>query len=281
MLHVVLYNGGAKTSKTTMSEGARDYLAARGMDVRYGDAGSHYRKITAATLGWLGIGEHVNEVPSEEALAAHVAKVLAAREADDTGRDWGNLDSEAINTVIAHVANRPAVKADALQWYERTADSARREGAEALVINGRAPREVLAGWFGRTGLRPAAELYVECEPAEAARRTLLADGRPLTPENLAARQRKIEARRLADSQHAEYPCVEPAQAVHFRPYNTAQDELERAARQAVRLSYERAPEAEAPLPIRFNNTHMPIDIMLAGGAAVVDAALSQNLAHQL
>jgi len=246
------------------------------MEVIAGDAGQHYRRITwlvRAALGATGC-----DPPSLDGrLADATWEVLKSNEAHDFERDWGDLDTLDISAWVAHVADIPGVKADATAWYERTAQHALETRKDALIINGRQPREVLEGWLGRTGIKPTAEFWLECSPEEAARRVLLKGGRtePLDSVEVGQQALLIEKRRFIDTQHKEFPVVEPLDAVPF-VFLAETGRLQESAVRAIlasRLVLGRGSDALIPHPIRFNTTTTSKEDMIYAASMLVEAAV--------
>jgi|GEM_PF-3061339 len=282
MLRTFLVDGPATTSKSTLTGDIVTHLQEQGMDVVPGDAGSHYRKVTE--LARRAMGATGLALPPAEALSDTVYKVLAGGVAYEPDYPWGDLESAGITAWVSTVADLPHMKADASGWYRKTADGALQRGADALVINGRAPRAVLQAerWFTDNDQPLTMELFAECALDVAAQRVLTKKGLPHTPENIIAQIARLDKRRTDDAQHKQFPCLPPERAIEFPMRSVVSPDLGRVANSAIVASHGLSAEWGQPVPIVFDTGTMfdtgPLspEAMKLAATTLVDASIAYS-----
>jgi hypothetical protein len=250
-MRTVLVNGESKTGKTSVGDAIVDGLTTRGLQVYSADAGAFFRCLTAAVFGRLGLDTRtVPVIPSRE-LEATLAKVVRDNDAHDGG--WGDLEAPGIGRYVSVVGrNNDAVRAGD-EWYVMTAQRAAHQRSDALVLNGRNPRERLDGYdIGELSM----ELLVQCDPWVAGIRVLRRAGNcDPTEDEIRKAAAQVMERRLSDRTRETHPYQDPIYAV---PY-----ELGRTSSESV-IAASRRYSAEDPFSIRVETTTMPLGRMRAG-----------------
>lgn len=250
--------------KTTIGKVATSVLQEHGLKVVTKDAGSFFRVVTKATLGELA-ATPVHEL-SEGQLDETSRKVIETGLAFDVERTWHGLHEPEIDHMVGKVSRAPHVQAAGVEWWDITADGATQAGADALVLDGRNPRDRLTPWLTKNESGIALELFCECDPAIAAERTLIGNGATdLTDSALVAMEQSIVDRRRVDSARPSLPYRRPATFVDHHPDLTAEE--------LVRQAWSDG-KPDFPLPIRLDTGRFEREPMNMAVGSLVLAATS-------
>ncbi|HSW66526.1 MAG TPA: (d)CMP kinase [Bacillota bacterium] len=248
-VEVVSLDGGAKSGKSTIGNAIAKVVTPH-RRVKVADAGAYYRRNTVGAFDFLGI-DGSGEI-SEQDLDTATAAVVKSGLAFNDDFEWGDLERPEVQKWVSRVGRRPLVQQAAKGWFEVTVTQAEQD-ADVLIINARNPRLHMAQWLANGPLRVAVELYVDCEPEEAARRKLIKEG-VFTPDQgmLDRETLEIYKRRYSDLTRPTDKFRLPEQTVDF--------DLGYDLAETVAASRHAAPDI-APLPISFDTTYMPFEEM--------------------
>lgn len=261
---VCLVNGPSRAMKSSSAKAIATPLLQMGLRVSVYDAGSFYRKNTVGTLEEvkrMGI-----ENPTDADLHAAAVTVLEAGIPYDTDREWPDLHAPEIDNYVGRISKAPHVQEAGRGWWGYTYDYASLNGSDIIVFDGRNPRQRLQPVLDKYGIRPIMELLCECNPSEAAFRTLYGRGvtNP-TKEQLRVEERSIITRRHEDATRPKeaYPYVPPEKWVEFEPGMNSYG--------VIHESYSLSDSnGDVPLPIRMDTTNIAFEPMkrMAGSLAL-------------
>lgn len=262
-------NGPSKTGKGCIGDAMYDGLVAEGYQVSIGVAGNFFRRVDRATIDRAleqhGQGLTIMDDPIE--LEPVVAGVLQDRVAYDDTYPWGNLQEPLIGDTVGKVARLKITQAAGEEWYYDSAMHALESGADVYIVDGRNPRDRLTEFRARTGTKTGLDLVLECDVDVAAYRALRGEGiESPTTLQIEQRAKSIADRRALDADpRRQNAYVDPDLYLSFVPGEVEPDEI-------VAYSFELLGD-RAPLPIRFDNTHIPRDVMEMDGQALARAVI--------
>lgn len=261
-MYAIFLDGESKTGKTTVGAAieadlAKDYKVYKAI------AGSFYRRLTVLALEAYG-GQYAHDDLTW--LEDGIRDAIDSREAYNEDRNWEDINSKPIDELVSVAGQFPITQAAGKEWWPIMADTALRQGAEVLVVDGRNPRAKLAEWRATHDMPIALDLCVYCDPDVAAQRYLGAqDVAEPTAEQLAATRAEIMKRRELDRNRSVAPYVEPPNQIEF-------DSGVSDAIQVVGQAFA-ADVPERPQVIRFDTTHSPLEITQVTAGQLARAAL--------
>jgi len=249
-MHTILGDGETKVGKSSTTRAVVEAMP-RDRLVRVADAGVFYRQLTAATLDLLQVedGSSVGAAHLDTAVQKTIASGVVYE-----GRDWGDLERPAVARLVSEVGARS--QAEGRRWYQQTALRAIKDGIDVLVLNGRNPRDRLAE--AETGIPAASvgvclELIIKCDPEVAGLRAAIAlYGPNPTAEQVTAQTALVIKRRETDRNREDTPYIERPCSIISAPGVSIASVLE--------ASWD-APCGDAPRPISFDTSYVPIALM--------------------
>ena len=264
----IYIDGETKTGKGAASKVIASSLSEKGFNVYYDVAGDFYRRYVAQVRRHLSLTDD-DALPSGKVLedaAREVHEKRLAFEQDDT---LGDLQRPAIGKSVSVMAELPFVQRAGEAWWVITIKRAQEAGADVLVIDARNPRlrmqeaKKVSGVVVKTTLN----LFMTCDPDEAARRTLLGNGVPHpTDEQIATERVNVISRRERDRQRADNPFILPAASVPYIPAVMSVSSV-------IRQSWHKQPDdAELPTTVTLDNTKISKPEMLAAVSSLACAA---------
>lgn len=271
-LRAVYIDGETKTGKGAASKAIAHALHFAGKTVYYDVAGDFFRRYTVLVRVRAGLDEDDPLVitPEVEQIAREFftsGEVFAARD------DLGDLQRPAISQSVSLLGALPFVQEAGDAWYAASLRQAHEAGVDVLVLDGRNPRLRITEQQPSTGLpvTTALDLYMTCDPAEAARRTLLQrDITDPSADQMRAEEQHVIERRTKDRQRAANPFLVPTVCIDF------DIEHGQSASDAVAAAWKALPAEARPATICVNNTHLGMSDMLSAvtelAVAAVDAA---------
>ncbi|HEY4161174.1 MAG TPA: hypothetical protein VGM08_03870 [Candidatus Saccharimonadales bacterium] len=260
----ILVKGASKTMKSSAAKAAAVGLQEYGISVAVNDAGAFFRRNTVATLELIDAAGI--EDPTDADLHAASRDAIAANAAFDNERKWPDLHTPRIELYTGRINVARHVKAAAETWWDRTYETARAQGVEALVLDGRNPRDRLQAKMSEYSIGPVMELLCECEPGVAATRTLRGRGQDTGDKVLWERERaSIIARRNQDANRPSeaHPFRLPTNWVDFMPGS----DPDKIMADAVSHSAD-----EYPISVRMDMALFERESMSQGVAALAVAA---------
>jgi cytidylate kinase len=264
-IEVISVDGGAKTSKSTVSEAITEALRLEGKNVKAADAGRFIRQITSASLQDLGATDPDQDISTE--LDAAIARVIAADSAFDPTRQWDDLESRVVNRWVSEVGKRQSVQQQKMLWYKKIVEQAQAEGVEVLVINARNPISHLAVLAQAGSLHVCLSLFTDCDPREAAIRKLRSHGvTEPSGKEIEKERAAIIARRQLDLTRPTDTFIRPADAdmLQYTLADSAAETIRRANAAAI---------AGAPQTILFDTSTMTKQAMEAAASGLATTAL--------
>lgn len=263
--YLLVVDGESKTAKTTATAAVRAALEQDGYSVYEADAGVFFRRMTICVLEDLGITDLSHKTQQRYTLdTLHQAlDHVIATDAAFAERHWPNAESPAVEQYVSMIGNATAAQHAMETWYDKTIEFAQARQVETLVVNARNPRARMKHWKP-----PVLDLLVYCDPPEAARRILYAQGNTSpTMAELDAQTAAVMERRRLDRHRQTFPFEDPLEIVDCDVLADA----EPAAKDAVARSLA---AHEPPATIRLNTTHISLERTVAGIAALARAALA-------
>jgi cytidylate kinase len=265
----VYIDGETKTGKGAASKVIASVLTDKGLHVHYDVAGDFYRRYVAHVRKYLGLNE-ADTLPTGPELDEAAQVVHKKRLAFENDDSIGDLQRPAIGKSVSVMAELPRVQQAGSEWWAITARRAEKEGADVIVIDGRNPRLRMDEASKNSGVevQTALNLYMTCEPKEAARRTLLGIGvNSPTEDQIEAERVNVVSRRERDRQRAENPFIVPVVSVPIMPKVMAIDAV-------IKQSWHKQPnESELPTTVTLDNTHISKQDMLASVSLLACAAV--------
>lgn len=268
VLRAVYIDGETKTGKGAASKAIADALNSQ-YNVYYDVAGDFYRRYVALVRQQLQLTEAA-DLPTGAVLQKAAEAVYAGRQAYDRNIDLGDLQRPAISTSVSLLGELPVAQRAGAEWFALSIERAAAESAEVIVLDGRNPRHRVEDELPNLTItvRTALDLYMTCEPAEAARRAWLNRGitNP-SGEQIAAETEHVIERRTRDRNRVDRPFLQPSASVAYQP-------AEMDAKRAVRLSWQPEGVEKLPLAITIDNTNFELSNMLAAVIELAQEALS-------
>lgn len=271
-LRAIYIDGETKTGKGSASQAIAAFLENRGLHVYYDVAGDFYRRYTAMVRRELALSE-TDALPTDDSLQRTVTALYDSGRAFERDDSLGDLQRPAISKSVSTMAELAIAQQAGSEWWQMTLKQAMQVGAELMVLDGRNPRSRVRDASDATGIKAATvlDLYMLCEPIEAARRALLGAGvtHPTT-EQLEIERVHVADRRDRDRHRAEQPFIVPSSSLPFDP--TAMTPAE-----AVQASWQIQDAAMLPLTITLDNTHITKPDMLAAVTGLAAEAVEYPL----
>lgn len=265
----VYIDGETKTGKGAASKIIASSLTDKGLNVYYDVAGDFYRRYVAQVRRHLGLTDN-DVLPTGKVLEEAARAVIESRQAFAKDDTLGDLQRPAIGQSVSVLAELAISQRAGDEWWMITAQMAQEAGAEVIVIDGRNPRLRMeeAKKKSDVTVKTSLNLFMTCEPEEAARRTLLGTGTPKpTAEQIAAERVNVISRRERDRQRAENPFILPIKSVPFIPAVMSVSSV-------VRQSWHKQPDgSELPTTITLDNTKISKPEMLAAVSSLACAAV--------
>lgn len=265
----VYVDGETKTGKGAASKVIASVLSDKGLKVYYDVAGDFYRRYVAQVRRHLGLSDN-NDLPTGKALEDAARIVHEKRLAFDNDDSLGDLQRPAIGKSVSVLGELATAQRAGDEWWVITAKRAVEAGADVLVIDARNPRLRMDEAMKSSGVavKTCLNLFMTCDPGEAARRSLLGNGvaKP-TPEQIATERVNVISRRERDRQRAENPFILPAASVPFIPAVMSVSSV-------IRQSWHKQPDdSELPTTITIDNTQISKPEMLAAVSSLACAAV--------
>ncbi|HSX36498.1 MAG TPA: (d)CMP kinase [Patescibacteria group bacterium] len=258
-LLAVCVDGETKTGKGAAGKAIAAALKDKGLRVYYDVAGDFFRRYVALVRLQLGL-EESDILPTGDVLESAAKAVLASRKPFEKNEELGDLQRPAISQSVAILSELPLVQQAGAEWWAITLQLATEAGADAVVLDGRNPRNRVSDASAKTGIdvQIILDLFMTCESVEAARRTLKLEGNASpTAEQLETATKKVDQRRGKDRQRSEQPFLLPVYTINYDPEHLAADE-------AILRSWQHAnAKVELPTAIKIDNTHFGELEMLA------------------
>jgi len=258
-------DGQTKTGKGAASQAIADTLRDAGYSVYYDVAGDFYRRYVALVRLELGLSED-EKLPTVTELERAAKLVHERRDAFKPDADLGDLQRPAISNSVSVLGELPLAQQAGSEWWRISLENALTQHADVFVVDGRNPRDRIreAGTKVAGNVQIALDLYMRCDPAEAARRNLLihADHVP-TAEEIEVERSHIEARRNRDLERIDYPFLQPVSGISF---DAEHDDVSRV----LEAAWAEQDDMELPQTIVLDNTNIAKDLMIR---AVCDLAL--------
>ncbi|HEY1835688.1 MAG TPA: (d)CMP kinase [Candidatus Saccharimonadales bacterium] len=263
----VYVDGETKTGKGAAGKAMVDALDAAGIKVYYDVAGDFFRRYAAAVRESLELSDTGQLPEDEKALERVVRQVHDQGPPFERSDRFGDLQKPIISASVAAVAKFEIVQEACGQWLRVAAMHAQAKGADVLVLDGRNVRSHLRKRAADLKLATAFELYLLCEPREAARRALLANG-ATSPSGSEIDERAaiIGETRQRDRHREVRPYVMPATCIRFDPKQSG-------VAQVLRRIWEAHTNEERPLPVCLDNTTISKPDMLAAVSELAVAAV--------
>jgi hypothetical protein len=249
----------------------KDELSGHGLEVGAVSAGDFYRDVTAEVLRELGWTEGVPPKYNEDTLT-RVVDAVTARPGIYEDQNWRSL-AKPVEALVSTIGGHASAQRAGAQWHDRVVEAAIEAEKDALVIDGRNPRDRIADFIYSGQVVSALDLMLHCDVEEAARRALRREhGQQFqpTPEAIQERAVIVAERRRKDAQRQDRPFVTPAEdeRIDYRPPLMT-------PHAATVLSRTEARDPQFPLTIYFDTTRLPFEPMkghitgLAGAAVEV------------
>jgi cytidylate kinase len=267
-LLAVYIDGETKTGKGAASRAVADALQAAGYAVYYDVAGNFYRRFVALVRRELNLDEAA-ALPEGDALEHVAERLYSSGIIFEIHDDLGDLQRPAISNSVSILGTLPLAQRAGQEWFGRAAQQALSTGADVLVLDGRNPRDRIRQ--AEVPVRTVLDLYMRCEPEEAARRALRTQAiEDPSSDQLEHERLNVIERREQDRNRPNTPFIVPSVYVMFAPHDMT-------ALQAINQSWQRHGNNELPLTITLDNTHLTKPDMLA---IVSDLAVTALQAKQ-
>ncbi len=266
----VYIDGETKTGKGAASKVIADVLTDKGLHVYYDVAGDFYRRYVAQVRRYLELTDD-DRLPTGKVLEDAARIVHEKRLALGQDESLGDLQRPAIGTSVSVLGELTTVQRAGDEWWVITAKRAKDAGAEVIVIDARNPRLRMEEAMKASGItvKTALNLFMTCDPGEAARRTLLGTGvENPTAEQIAAERVNVICRRERDRKRIENPFILPKASVPFIPAVMSVSSV-------IRQSWHKQPDdSELPTTITLDNTKISKPEMLAAVSSLACAAVN-------
>jgi cytidylate kinase len=265
----VYIDGETKTGKGAASKIIASSLTDKGLNVYYDVAGDFYRRYVAQVRKHLGLTDE-DALPTGKVLEDAARIVHEKRSAFEKDESLGDLQRPAIGTSVSVLGELATAQRAGAEWWLITAKMAKDAGADVIVIDGRNPRLRMAEATQSSGVavKTSLNLFMTCDPDEAARRTLLGTGvKQPTDEQIATERINVIGRRERDRQRAENPFILPNKSVPFIPAVMSVSSV-------IRQSWHKQPDgSELPTTVTIDNTKISKPEMLAAVSSLACSAV--------
>jgi cytidylate kinase len=265
----IYIDGETKTGKGAASKIIASSLTDKGLNVHYDVAGDFYRRYVAHVRKYLGLTDE-DVLPTGKALEDAARIVHEKRLAFEKDDSLGDLQRSAIGTSVSVLAELASVQRAGDEWWQITAKMAKDAGAEVIVVDGRNPRLRMGEAMkkGNFNVNTVLNLFMTCDPGEAARRSLLGTGvKKPTEDQIMAERLVVISRRERDLQRAENPFILPIKSVPFIPAVMSVNSV-------IRQSWHKQPDgSELPTTITLDNTKISKPEMLAAVSSLACSAV--------
>ncbi|MDB5169841.1 MAG: hypothetical protein JWN82_237 [Candidatus Saccharibacteria bacterium] len=256
MLLAVYIDGETKTGKGAASKAIVEALTQK-YHVYYDVAGDFYRRYVALVRQYLELDE-ADELPRGSVLEQAAQAIYETRQAYDRTLDLGDLQRHAISKSVSVLGELPLAQQAGAEWFKLSIEKAHEAEADVIILDGRNPRRRVEDELPNLTIpvHTVLDLYMTCEPAEAARRAWLNRGiTDPTDEQIAAETEHVLGRRNRDRQRADRPFISPTATVIFNPDTMT-------AKEAVDQSWQSHGGEALPLAITIDNTSLGMAPML-------------------
>jgi cytidylate kinase len=267
----VYIDGETKTGKGAASQAVADTLTSKGLHVYYDVAGDFYRRYVALVRRQLGLGES-DELPTGAQLEEAARTVHESRQAFEKDESLGDLQRPAIGKSVSVLGELPIAQKAGSEWFAISAERAKEAGADVIVLDGRNTRARMEEQLDGKGvvIHTVLELFMTCDPREAARRTLLGNGiGSPTDEQIEKERVNVISRRERDRNRATNPFILPAISVAYVPGETSIADV-------LKQSWVEHERAELPLAVTFDNTDISKTEMLKAVSDLAVAAVESS-----
>lgn len=266
-IKAIYVDGETKTGKGAASKAIADALTDAGYEVYYDVAGDFFRRYVAIVREFLDLDEG-EALPTGEELLQVAKAVHETRRAYKPDSTLGNLQRSSISRSVSVLGALPFVQAAGVEWYRLAAESAHDSGADVLVLDGRNPRARIAeSGFDKLFVQTVLDLYMTCDPAEAARRTLHGRGIDDPTDEIVEREsHHVIDRRERDRQRADRPFIPPEPSLRYVSETTTPHE-------AIAATWNESAD-NPPTALLFDNTVIRMPDMLELVSAIALAAVS-------
>lgn len=265
----VYIDGETKTGKGAASKAIASALSDKGLQVYYDVAGDFYRRYVAQVRQYLKLTDD-DPLPTGKILEDAARMVHEKRLAFEKDESLGDLQRPAIGTSVSILGELATAQRAGSEWWVITAKRAKEAGADVIVIDARNPRLRMEEAMKTSGIivKTALNLFMTCDPGEAARRTLLGTGvaKP-TEDQIAAERVNVINRRERDRMRAENPFILPTASVPFIPAVMSVSSV-------ISQSWHKQPDgSELPTTVTLDNTKISKPEMLAAVSTLACAAV--------
>lgn len=267
-LLAIYIDGETKTGKGAAGKAIADALSVKDLSVYYDVAGDFYRRYVALVRQYLKLDE-TEALPKGSRLEAAAIAVHETKRAFAPDETLGDLQRPAIANSVSTLGELPLAQMAGQEWWAMTAKLAQEAGAQVVVLDGRNPRSRMHDQEAKTGIavHTALDLFMVCEPAVAALRTLLASGVPEPSEQqLKTETEAVVNRRQKDRLRTEFPYIMPAFTV---PFLAEKDD----ASGTINKSWLPRSGAGLPVTVELDNSHISKPDMLAAVSDLASAAV--------
>ena len=265
----IYIDGETKTGKGAASKVIASSLTDKGLNVYYDVAGDFYRRYVAQVRKHLRLTDE-DVLPTGKVLEDAARIVHEKRLAFEKDESLGDLQRPAIGTSVSVLGELATAQRAGDEWWVITAKMAKDAGVDVIVIDGRNPRLRMEEAMKSSGVtvKTSLNLFMTCDPDEAARRTLLGTGvKKPTDEQIAAERVNVISRRERDRQRIENPFILPIKSVPFIPAVMSVSSV-------VRQSWHKQPDgSELPTTITLDNTNISKPEMLAAVSSLACSAV--------
>jgi cytidylate kinase len=269
----IYVDGETKTGKGSASEAIAKALENEGYNVYYDVAGDFYRRYTALAREQLELGED-DALPDGDTLETVAKQLYDSKKIFERPEGLGDLQRPAISKYVSMLGELPLAQLAGKEWWAMTLRQVYKAGANVFVVDGRNPRLRMQEAIEKTGLglTTALDLYMTCEPREAARRTLLTSG-VTTPtlEQISEETAHVADRRSRDRLRADTPFIVPANAIHYDSVSTSTHDV-------LTQAWVAHGAQELPTTIIIDNTTIAKPDMLAAVCGLATESMSFKIA---
>ena len=273
-LITVLVDGETKTGKGAASKAIAQALQNAGYQVYYDVAGDFYRRFVALVRLELKLTED-DVLPTGPKLNKAAHEIHQRREAYNPELELGDLQRPAISKSVAVLAELPIAQQAGAEWWQISIVNAISSGADVFVVDGRNPRDRVKDVLKQAGtdVVTALDLYLTCDPREAARRNLLlSTTNELSSSDIEAESVHILERRTRDRQRDEYPFLLPKYTVTYDIDNMTSKEI-------LDASWIKQEDFDPPVTVILDNTYIAKETMINAVSDLAVAAV-RRITHR-
>jgi cytidylate kinase len=268
-LSAVYVDGETKTGKGAAGQAIATALRSSGLAVYYDIAGDFFRRYVAMARRDLGLTDS-EALPIGTKLEAVASKLYASGQLFEIDESLGDLQRPAISESVAILSELALVQKAGGEWFKMSVRQAAAAGASIIVLDGRNPRrrveEQLVGLS--ISVHTALDLYMTCEPQEAARRILLTQGIEVPTERQIEQQSHyVVERRNRDRNRSDRPFLAPTESIEFVP-------SQQSVAEVLEQSLDSRQFKQLPATIILDNTRLQKAEMLSAVSQLVLAAIT-------